>query len=577
MARRSRADMEQERKDKEAQDTQQRIFSTGIYARLSVENSGKSDEKDVITSQIECCKEFIRENPDLSLAEIYVDNGATGTNFRRSGFEAMMKDVESGKIECLIVRDLSRFGRNHLETGAYLEKIFPENGLRFISISERYDNFSENNLGAMLPLQNMINEMYSIDTSRKVATALRTRMANGTFRMRTLTYGYKWSEDKKYMILDEDVADYVKMIFQWKLEGVPITTIKKNLEELNAPIPTNRRYENGVWTGTSSDYKFWQRGTILNILKNPFYTGDLILGKTQTSLYLGQTTRKVQDEAQWYIFENSHPALVSKEDFQTITEALKENSARREAVIKSNEKERAKLINLFSSKIFCGDCGKRMSYIRNKSRYSTKTKETLTEKWFATYNCYSYSQKLGNPCSTHQIRETVLHETVLNAIKSQVKVATDYEALLKKLKNSTADKSVRDKQNAIISSITLKLNTLKKKREGLYTDYSEGVLDLEEYTFAKETYDDQYLALSLQLDEAQQRKKEFVEAMSSNNKWISLMKSVSKAKKLNQHLIDTVIEKVLIYEDRSIEVVFNYNDIFILMDSGIKEMQGEVE
>lgn len=574
MARRSRADMEQERKEREAQDTQERIFSTGIYARLSVENSGKSSDRDVISAQIDCCKEFIRENPDLSLTEIYVDNGATGTNFKRRGFEQMMKDVESGKIECLIVRELARFGRNHLETGAYLEKIFPEIGLRFISISERYDNFSENNLGAMLPLQNMMNEMYSFDTSRKVYTALRNRMENGTFKLRNLPYGYKWSENREEVVIDEEVADFVKMIFQWKLDGVSVSKMITQLGELNAPIPENRKYENGVWTGTSKEVKYWSKSTIAGFLENLFYTGDLALGKTETAIYKGISHHREKDKEKWLFFENTHPALISKEDFQVVQEIRQQDSNKRQTSMKETEKERAKLVDMFGKKLFCGDCGKRMYFKRQQDRYHGINGTNFY--WRGHYNCSTNVRRMTPPCTPHQLQQKALHETVLNAIKTQVKVATDYEALLKKLKNSTAEKSVRDKQNAFILSLTLKQNALKKKREGLYSDYSEGILDLEEYTFAKQTYDNQYSALSLQLDEAQQRKKEFVEAMSSNNKWITLMKSVSKAKKLNQHLIDTVIEKVLVYEDGSIEVVFNYNDIFILMESGIKDVQGEV-
>ncbi len=574
MARRSRKDMERERREKEEQATQERIFSVGIYARLSVENSGKSAEKEVITSQIDCCKEYIRENPDLSLTEIYVDNGATGTNFQRKGFQNMMNDVESGKIDCLLVRDLSRFGRNHLETGAFLENYFPQIGLRFISIAERYDNFDENNIGAMIPIHNMMNEWYSLDTSRKVSTALKIRMENGTFRLRNLPYGYKWSENKEDIIIDEAVVDYVKMIFQWKLEGVSIGQMMKSLDELNAPIPENRKYENGVWTGTSKEVKFWGKSTIIALLENPFYTGDLYLGKTERALYKGITPHRVYDKTRWHFFENTHTAIITKEDFIAVEEIMNKSKMKRQESMKKTKTERAKLIDLLSGKIFCSDCGKTLYFIRRKEVYHGKKMDNIT--WSAYYRCSTYARKLTPNCTPHQIQQKLLHEKILNTIKTQVKVATDYEALLKKLKNSTGEKSVRDRYNSQISSLTIKLNSLKKKREGLYGDYCSGVLDLDEYTFAKETYDNQHSELSSQLDEAQQRKKEFVAAMSSDNKWITLLKSVSKAKKLNQQLVNTVIDKVLIYHDGSIEVVFNYNDIFILMESGVKDVGGDI-
>ena len=206
------------------------IFQTAIYARLSVENSGKSEKVDVITNQIEICKSYIADRPYLDLVDTYIDNGRTGTVFDRPEFNRLMNDIKSGKIKCLVVRDLSRFGRDYIETGTYLERIFPQIGLRFISIKEQYDNFDNDgsNASLMIPLQNMINALYSKDISRKVSTALKAQMEQGTFRKRNLPYGYKWNDEHSNMVIDEDSAKFVRLMFKWKIEAGRSVALSKS-------------------------------------------------------------------------------------------------------------------------------------------------------------------------------------------------------------------------------------------------------------------------------------------------------------------------------------------------------------
>ena len=343
------------------------VFSTAIYARLSVENSGKSEKVDVIANQIEICKSYIAERPYLNLIDTYVDNGRTGTVFDRPEFNRLMNDIRTGRIKCLVVRDLSRFGRDYIEAGTYLDRVFPQIGLRFIAIKENYDNFDTDGSGESLiiPLQNMINTLYSKDISRKVSTALKAQMESGEFKKRNLPYGYRWDEE--------------------------------------------------------------------------------------------------------------------------------------------------------------------------------------------------HSNKL--------------EADVLAAIQLQVKAALNYDKLLAKLRNSEGERSIRDQQNALITSLNLKLSSISKKRTRLYEDFTEGILDEEEYAFAKKAYDEQYADLSRRLDEAVQRKVKFAEAMSEDNKWLTLMKSVSGATMLSQELVDESVELVKVHEDGSIELVMKYGDIYALTIQSIKEVQ----
>ncbi len=545
------------------------IFPTAIYARLSVENSGKSENVDVIANQIEICKSYIADRPYLSLVDTYIDNGHTGTVFDRPEFNRLMTDIKSGRIKCLVVRDLSRFGRDYIETGTYLERIFPQIGLRFIAIKENYDNFDTDgsNESLMIPLQNMINALYSKDISRKVSTALKAQMEQGTFQKRNLPYGYRWNEEHTNMVIDEETASYVRLIFRRKIEGWSMPMILDELDRLGAPNTELRKRQNGTRTGDGCSCKGWHKSTVYGILTNPHYVGDTVLGRSMVAIYKGIKSHNVKDKDEWIVFPNTHEAIISREDFQKVQDIMNAASEARQTKMQKSEEIRATLINLFDGKIFCADCGKRMYFHRKKV---DKRKDG---GWYAFYECSTYVGRRYEHCTAHYIRQDRLERDVLAAIQLQVKAALDYDKLLDKLRGSEGEKNIRDKQNALITSLNLKLSGVSKKRTRLYEDFAEGILDEEEYTFAKKSYDEQFADLSRRLDEAVQRRSKFNEAMSVDNKWITLMKSVSIATQLSQELVDESVELVKIHEDGAVELVMKYGDIYALTIQSIKEVQ----
>lgn len=545
------------------------IFPTAIYARLSVENSGKSENVDVIANQIEICKSYIADRPYLSLVDTYIDNGHTGTVFDRPEFNRLMTDIKSGRIKSLVVRDLSRFGRDYIETGTYLERIFPQIGLRFIAIKENYDNFDMDgsNESLMIPLQNMINALYSKDISRKVSTALKAQMEQGTFQKRNLPYGYRWNEEHTNMVIDEETASYVRLIFRRKIEGWSMPMILDELDRLGAPNTELRKRQNGTRTGDGCSCKGWHKSTVYGILTNPHYVGDTVLGRSMVAIYKGIKSHNVKDKDEWIVFPNTHEAIISREDFQKVQDIMNAASEARQTKMQKSEEIRATLINLFDGKIFCADCGKRMYFHRKKV---DKRKDG---GWYAFYECSTYVGRRYEHCTAHYIRQDRLERDVLAAIQLQVKAALDYDKLLDKLRGSEGEKNIRDKQNALITSLNLKLSGVSKKRTRLYEDFAEGILDEEEYTFAKKSYDEQFADLSRRLDEAVQRRSKFNEAMSVDNKWITLMKSVSTATQLSQELVDESVELVKIHEDGAVELVMKYGDIYALTIQSIKEVQ----
>ena len=545
------------------------IFPTAIYARLSVENSGKSENVDVITNQIEICKSYIADRPYLNLVDTYIDNGRTGTVFDRPEFNRLMTDIKSGRIKCLVVRDLSRFGRDYIETGTYLERIFPQIGLRFIAIKENYDNLDTDgsNESLIIPLQNMINALYSKDISRKVSTALKAQMEQGTFQKRNLPYGYRWNAERSNMVIDEETAQYVRLIFKWKIEGWSIPTILDELDRLGAPNTELRKRQNGTRTGDGCSCKGWYSSTLYGILTNPHYVGDTVLGRSMKAIYKGLPKQNVKDKDEWIVFPNTHEAIISREDFQKVQDIMNAASETRQTKMQKSEEIRATLINLFDGKIVCADCGKRMYFHRKRIDKDKRG------RWYAFYECSTSVGRRYEHCTAHYTRQDKLEADVLAAIQLQVKAALDYDKLLDKLRGSEGEKSIRDKQNGLITSLNLKLSGVSKKRTRLYEDFAEGLLDEEEYTFAKKSYDEQFADLSRRLDEAVQRRSKFNEAMSVDNKWITLMKSVSTATQLSQDLVDESVELVKVHEGGAVELVMKYGDIYALTVQSIKEVQ----
>lgn len=540
---------------------------TAIYARLSVENSGKDDDGNSLQNQIAVCEDYLDGCPHLRLTEVYSDNGKTGTVFDRPAWNRLMDDVRTGKIQCIVVRDLSRFGRDYVETGNYLEKIFPALGTRFISVKENFDNFTCGNAMESLSvsLQNLVNAMYSRDISKKVSTALRAQMETGIFRNRNLPYGYLWNEDKTAYVVDEEAAAVVRQIFEWKRQEVSVYTIVERLKAGGIESPERHKRRAGTRNGDNIQGEGWCPSTIRGILQNRAYIGEMICGKSETALYKG-LKKHVTETDKWIVVPDAHPPIVSVSDFEAVERQMREDSAHRETAMEWSADIRAGMIDLFAGKIFCADCGKRMYYKRQRIQCKGVV-------FRGVYDCSTHMRRGHGTCFKHAMRQDALNEKVFNAIRDQLQVALDYEKLLLAMRGGDREASVREKHKAAVASVKLRLNALKKKRAGLYESYAEGILNEEEYAFAKQTYEEQYEALNRLLDEAVERRERFLASISPDNKWLTMMRGVAGMTGLTQELVDAIIEKVLVYGGGRIEVVLNYNDVFYTMLECVEQIK----
>ncbi len=543
-------------------------LTTAIYARLSVENSGKDDDGNSLQNQIAVCEDYLDGCPHLRLTEVYSDNGRTGTVFDRPAWNRLMDDVRTGKIQCIVVRDLSRFGRDYVETGSYLEKIFPALGTRFISVKENFDNFTCGNAMESLSvsLQNLVNAMYSRDISKKVSTALRAQMEMGKFRNRNLPYGYLWNGDKTAYVVDEEAAAVVRQIFEWKRQEVSVYTIVERLKTGGIESPERHKRRAGARNGGNIQGEGWCPSTIRGILQNRAYIGEMVCGKSETALYKGLKKHFTETD-KWIVVPDAHPPIVSVSDFEAVERQMQEDSAHRETAMEWSADIRAGMIDLFAGKIFCADCGKRMYYKRQRICGC----KNVTFR--GVYDCSTHVRRGHATCFNHFIRQDALNEKVFNAIRDQLQVALDYEKLLLAMRGGSGEASVREKHKAAVTSVKLRLNALKKKRAGLYESYVEGILNEEEYAFAKQTYEEQYEALNRLLDEAVERRERFLASISPDNKWLTMMRGAAGMTGLTQELVDAIIEKVLVYGGGRIEVVFNYNDVFYTMLECVEQIK----
>ena len=540
---------------------------TAIYARLSVENSGKDDDGNSLQNQIAVCEDYLDGCPHLRLTEVYSDNGRTGTVFDRPAWNRLMDDVRTGKVQCIVVRDLSRFGRDYVETGNYLEKIFPALGTRFISVKENFDNFTCGNAMESLSvsLQNLVNAMYSRDISKKVSTALRAQMETGRFRNRNLPYGYLWNGDKTAYVVDEEAAAVVRQIFEWKRQEVSVYTIVERLKTGGIESPERHKRRAGTRNGDNIQGEGWCPSTIRGILQNRAYIGEMVCGKSETALYKG-LKKHVTETDKWIVVPDAHPPIVSVSDFEAVERQMREDSAHRETAMEWSADIRAGMIDLFAGKIFCADCGKRMYYKRQRIQCKGVV-------FRGVYDCSTHMRRGHGTCFKHAMRQDALNEKVFNAIRDQLQVALDYEKLLLAMRGGDREASVREKHKAAVASVKLRLNALKKKRAGLYESYVEGILNEEEYAFAKQTYEEQYEALNRLLDEAVERRERFLASISPDNKWLTMMRGAAGMTGLTQELVDAIIEKVLVYGEGRIEVVFNYNDVFYAMLECVEQIK----
>ncbi len=548
--------------------TQEKVFKTGLYVRLSIEDVRDRKDSDSIENQTYLLKQFVEERPFLQIYSIYTDNGEKGTNFDRPEFNRLMDDVKAGRVNCIVVKDLSRFGRDYLETGNYLEKIFPFLGVRFISINDNYDSFNpeNSNEGLIISLKNLLNDVYTKDISKKIISTFRERQSKGEFLGAHVPYGYSRPDDGTYkLVVDEEAALVIRQIYQWKVEGLSDTTIARRLNDMGIPSPSKYKYLKGEWKNARYNNNIWQRQAIKAITENEVYLGHKIYGKIQASLYEGKRKSRVPRD-EWTIIENDHEPIIDQETFDIVhatrLEVYKEFTERLE-----QNKHFENTENIFKDIAICGDCKCKL----------VRRRRIKNDELYYYFSCTTYETNSGYKCTRKHIVETDMIKAVYAAIRSQIDMVASVDDILRKVNSDASYENRKDNLANEIRKVKAQIERLTSLRSSLYDDYIEQLLTEQEYLYAKIKYEKDEVALKDRLNELLLQQKKYDQTYSYENQWLSSFRAFRDEKELTKEMVAALIETVELYADRSIQINFKFKDEYEELLDYLNTIEDEVK
>lgn len=561
------ARVSRKRKGLPQNETASRTWRTALYARLSVEDNGK--EADSIENQIALLESYISGCPDLSRVELFADNGYTGTNFHRPEFHRMMEAVQSGVIDCIVVKDLSRLGRNYIETSQFIEKICPFYGLRFIAVNDGFDTAAVTDTAQMsMALSNIVNDYYAKDISRKVTSALQTKMERGDYIGNYAPHGYcKDPENKNHLVIDPETAPVIRQIFQWRAEGISYMGINRRLNEAGIPSPGQYRLEHGIETNNNRKGRsvLWNKHMVTEILKNIVYIGHLAQKKGSQCLYAG-IPYHITGEDEWIVVEHTHEPIISKELFEAVQKINRESAERsRENSGKYAYLPREK--NIFGKKLTCAECGAVMKLHRS---FSTKR-----DKAYFTFKCPTYAEHGSKGCSDVKKRKADLDVTVFSIIKAQMTVFIDMEHTLQSLLAAKTGSVEQGRTRSKRRLLQQKLENKKSILSGLYVDYKEGLLSRQDYLFTRERIDSAIHEIETELAEQESVTSKTRGLLTGEMKWKHMVQKYQNAAELSQEMVEAFVETIKLHKDGSLEIKLNYMDEFAALIDACEQIQKE--
>ena len=518
--------------------------NAALYIRLSVEDNRKRGCS--VENQKLVLNDFLADKPDFVVYDTYIDNGLTGTNFHRPGFQRMLSDIEAGHINCVIVKDLSRLGRNSIDTGYYIEQYFYAHNVRFIAVTDQFDTADPNNLhsGIMLPLKNMINEAYSLDIGKKIKAQSRQAMKDGKYIGGRAPYGYRKDPDNCHkLLIDEETAPVVKQIFDWAYERMALNRIVRNLNEMGIAPPSHYKKSTGEITSPELiGSGQWQTRTVVRILKNEVYTGDLVQGKTKIVDH--QQVKAGNDNL--IIAKCTHEQIISHEVFTAVQEYRKQVCEESKATPKCPFTP-----NIFKGKVFCADCG------RSLHRQRAQRKKCPDAYWF---HCLTNSRIAKDTCKGVMIRESELVATVTAILEKELSVALGMPLPIFQLE--ARQKQKKDRLKSEMSAKRQEIEEQRRLIRGLYENFVQGILTSEEYFELKAGYEESITVLSGDIEALEKD----VDALDNQLARCRAMekdaKSLAQDHVLTAELIERLIERIEIDHERNISVSFRFKSEF---------------
>ena len=515
-----------------------------LYIRLSVEDNRTGSIS--IETQKLIINHFLESKPEIFVYDTYIDNGATGTNFQRPGFQQMLSDIEAGLINCIIVKDLSRLGRNSIDTGYYIEQYFPAHKVRFIAVTDQYDTDDPNDVhaGIILPLKNMINEAYAIDIGRKIKAQQRQAMKDGEFVGGRTPYGYLKAPDNCHqLVVDPEAASVVRQIFQWASEGVGYNPIALRLNEAGVMTPGYYKKAQGLIThenllGSGK----WQTRTVAKILRCETYTGDMVQGHSKTVDH-----KQVRAGADNLIsVRNTHEAIVSRELFDSVQSMLNATVEEYKA-----KEIKAYTPNPLKGKIFCAHCG---TALHRQRSIRKKTDDVYI------YHCLSNSRVAKDSCPGVLIYERQLLPALMDIMKAAMKATLgDYSLLL-------SDEAAQEKEQQSISTKIAEykqdIAQYRSRIRGLYENLVQRVITNAEYFEFKEQYEAKIAAKEQDITLLERSQKAVTTQRKRQKSLSDDFSSIQENPYITAALIDRLIERIEVSHDNEISVRFRFQSEF---------------
>jgi len=513
------------------------LYNAAAYIRLS--SDAKKKRGDSLETQQDIIENHIAASSDIRMVEVYCDNQATGTNFDRPGFQRMMADAESGRINCIIVKDLSRFGRNAIDAGYYIEKQLPAMGVRFIAVTDSFDSL-EGDGGIMLPLKNIIAESYALDISRKCKSVQRQNIREGRFVGRMAPYGFaKMPEDCRRLIVDEEAAVIVRRMFDFVAGGMGVGELTRQLNEDAVLPPSHYKWGKGLITNEKLLGKhYWQKRTVTGILEDRVYVGDMVQGKTRT--VTGKELPIPKNE--WVCVPNTHEAIVSRELFervQNLIHQLSENDkqARNAAVSYSP--------HIFKGKVFCAHCGHSMH------RHRQNKDGTY---W---YRCESQWKYHKNACYQVSVKEDELKSEVFMLLSKYAEAILGRHIQMERM---APMQDVSDDKD--LETINRQLSSSGNFLKSLYENMQSGLINADEFVSMKADYERKIETLSKRADEIRAIRREEKATRQAYHDFADAASAALANHELNADIIDRLVEKICAHRDKSFEIILKFRDAF---------------
>lgn len=543
MAPRNRYDEYLKRKQGAAEPSVQ--WRAAEYLRISRED-GDKEESDSIGSQKDITHEYVEQNGDIVLAGEYVDDGWSGTSFDRPDFQRMMADIKRGAVNCVIVKDLSRLGRNYILVGQYLEMIFPLLNIRFISIVDRIDSVKDpasiNN--ALVSFKNVMNDEYCRDISNKVRASLDRKRSKGEFIGSFASYGYfKDPDDHHHLVVDPAAAQVVRSIFRWFLGGMSIIGIAKKLNQLGVPNPTMYKKQLGLHyrhpTGERCD-GLWPDSSVRRILKNRIYTGDMVQNKAKIKSYKVQVCARVPEE-QWTVVPDTHEAIIPREQFEAVQQLLMRDTRAAPGISH---------VSIFSGYLRCADCLRAMG----------KKSAAQPYKKYYYYVCQTFRKGDKAACTKHTIREEKLYQAVLTTIQAQIRLAVSMDEVLQELRKNHAKARKSSRLEAMLEMKEQEHAKISQLKLGLYPDWKSGMISQSEYLALKEKFDRQLEQLEQAAANIREEIRQYGETADAENQFVSHFMKYRNITELTREVIVELVEMIYVHEGGTITIEFKFQD-----------------